>query len=156
MTMSVSSPVTGLAQSGLTSPTYTLTVDTPPNNGNVVKQWAVTALGGTQTNVLTHSGACPFTISAIRPATYRGLAPVGSNGLLRAIPRNTMKLVVRKGVTPLAGQSPAILNASLVIDVPAGSPDADSNSVAAAISLLGGAISQLAAGIGDTAKTNIF
>lgn len=156
MTMSVSSPVTGLAQTGLTSPTYTLTVDTPPSNGNVVKQWAVTALGGTQTNVLTHSGACPFTISAIRPATYRGLAPVGSNGLLRAVPRNTMKLVVRKGVTPLAGQSPAILNVSLVIDVPAGSPDADANSVAAAISLLGGAVSQLAAGIGDTAKTNIF
>lgn len=156
MTMSVSSPVTGLAQTGLTSPTYTLTVDTPPSNGNVVKQWAVTTLGGTQTNVLTHSGACPFTISAIRPATYRGLAPVGSNGLLRAVPRNTMKLVVRKGVTPLAGQSPAILTASLVIDVPAGSPDADANSVAAAISLLGGAISQLAAGIGDTAKTNIF
>jgi len=67
-----------------------------------------------------------------------------------------MKLVVRKGVTPLAGQSPAILTASLVIDVPAGSPDADTNSVAAAISLLGGAVSQLAAGIGDTAYSNIF
>lgn len=156
MTMSISSPVTGSAQTGLTSPTYTLTVDSPPSGGNVVKQWAVTALGGTQTNVAVHSGAAPFTISAIRPATYRGLSPVGANGLLRSVPRNTMKLVVRKGVTPLTGQPPAILIASLVIDVPAGSPDADTNSVAAAISLLGGAIAQLAAGVGDTAKSNIF
>lgn len=156
MTMSVTSPVTGLAQTGLTSPTYTLTADSPPINSNVVKQWAVTALGGTQTNVLTHSGASPFTISVIRPGNYRGLSPVGTNGLLRAVPRNTFKLMVRKGVVPLAGQAPVVLQATMSIDVPAGSPDADANSVAAAISLLGGAISQLAAGIGDTAKTNIF
>lgn len=154
--MAISSPVTGLAQTGLTSPTYTLTADTPPSNSNVVKQWAVTSLGGTQTNVLTHSGASPFTISVIRPANYRGLSPVGTNGLLRAVPRNTFKLMVRKGVVPLAGQAPVVLQATMSIDVPAGSPDADANSVAAAISLLGGAISQLAAGIGDTAKTNIF
>lgn len=154
--MAVSTPVAGLAQTGLTSPTYTLTVDTPPINSNVVKQWAVTALGGTQTNVSAHSGSSPFTISVIRPANYRGLSPVGTNGLLRAVPRNTFKLMVRKGVIPLAGQAPVVLQATMSIDVPAGSPDADANSVAAAISLLGGAIAQLAAGIGDTAKTNIF
>jgi len=42
MTFALSSPVTGAAQTGLTSPTYTVTADTPPDAN--AKQYAVTAL----------------------------------------------------------------------------------------------------------------
>lgn len=52
MTISLTTPVTGAAQTGLTSPTYTHVVDTPPNA--YTKQYAVTALGGTQTGVDVH------------------------------------------------------------------------------------------------------
>jgi hypothetical protein len=47
MSISVTSPITGGAQTGLTSPTYTVVTDTAPP-GNPGKQVAVTALGGTQ------------------------------------------------------------------------------------------------------------
>lgn len=50
MTIALSSPVTGGAQTGFTSPTYTLTADTPPA-GSGGKQYAATALGGTQAGV---------------------------------------------------------------------------------------------------------
>ena len=62
MAISLTSPITGAAVTGLTSPTYTVAVDTPPNTWS--KQWAVTALGGTQTGVDTSSSASrPFTLT---------------------------------------------------------------------------------------------
>lgn len=60
MAYSPSSPVTGGTQTGLTSPTYTLTADIAPSA--LGKQHAVTALGGTQTGVRTSSAADPFTV----------------------------------------------------------------------------------------------
>jgi hypothetical protein len=42
MTIALTTPVTGTAQTGLTSPTYTVVADTPPNAYS--KQYAVTAL----------------------------------------------------------------------------------------------------------------
>jgi hypothetical protein len=65
MAYSPTSPVTGAAQTGLTSPTYTLSTDVAPSiNG---KQHAITALGGTQTGVNSHSVAAPFTCTFVRP-----------------------------------------------------------------------------------------
>jgi len=61
MTWSPTTPVTGGAQTGFTAPTYTLSVDTAPDiNG---KQHAVTALGGTQAGVTSHSVSNPFTVT---------------------------------------------------------------------------------------------
>lgn len=45
MTMNLTTPLTGAAQTGFTAPTYTLTLDVNPAQN--AKQWAVTALGGT-------------------------------------------------------------------------------------------------------------
>lgn len=59
MSFTLTSPITGAAQTGFTSPTYTLTSDLAPDNNG--KQVAVTALGGTQVGVTTHSVAAPFT-----------------------------------------------------------------------------------------------
>jgi len=73
MSFNLTSPVTGASQTGFTAPTYTLTVDTAPDVN--AKQWAVTALGGTQAGVSSHSVASPFTVTMFRPKVLRLLAP---------------------------------------------------------------------------------
>jgi len=152
---SLTSPVTGLAQTGLTSPTYTTTVDTPPNS--YAKQWAVTALGGTQTGVLAHSVAAPFTIAMFRPQTFKSLSPVNAvTGVLRAVPINSYKVITRKGVLPLAGQAYKDARITTIIDVPAGSDLADPSSLRAMLSAHFGAVSQQSAGIGDTTVNGVL
>lgn len=155
MTFALTTPVTGTAQTGLTSPTYTLTADIAPDvNG---KQWAVTALGGTQTGVTTHSVASPFTVSAFRPKLYRGLGVANpSTGVVSNIPKNTYKVIVRKGMIPLAGQSPQVMNLTVTMDVPAGADLASPQEIRAALSLAFGSLSQQSAGLGDTEVTGIL
>jgi len=155
MTYTVSSPVTGAAQTGLTSPTYTLTSDLAPDNNG--KQVAVTALGGTQTGVTTHSVAAPFTHTFIRPKVFRNLGkPNPTTGVIKDVPRNTFKCITRKGVTPLAGQPFANLQITTIIDVPAGSDTADAANIRAALSMHFGAMSQQSAGAGDSVVSGII
>jgi len=152
MTFALTSPVTGLAQTGLTSPTYTITADTPPNINS--KQWVVTGLGGTQTGVLTHAVSAPFSVAMFRPQNPQVLSPVNPvTGVLTKIPTNSYKVVVRKGVLPLAGQAYKNMVVTVQLDVPAGADSADPANVRAALSLAFGAISQSSSGIGDTAIT---
>lgn len=155
MTWSPTSPVTGGAQTGLTSPTYTITQDVAPDvNG---KQHAVTTLGGTQTGVRTHSVSDPFTVTFIRPKNPRVLpSPNPVTGKYGGIPRNTYGLVLRKGVNYAANQAPDIMVCRLTIDVPAGSDAYDSANVRAALSLLVGALSQQSSGAGDTVVSGIL
>jgi hypothetical protein len=150
MTIStLSSPVTGGAQTGLTSPTYTLTADTAPDSNG--RQWVVTALGGTQTGVSTHSVASPFSLTFWRPKIGRILGnPNINTGVIANVPKNTYKWIVRKGVAPLAGQPIQTAVFTLQCDVPAGSDTADAEDVRAALSLLIGAVNQMSAGTGDT------
>ncbi len=154
MTISVTSPVTGSAQTGLTSPTYNLTADTPPNINS--KQWAVTALGGTQTGVDVHAASKPFTITVTRPANIR-VAPVpNNNGLIGNAPRNVYSVLVRKGVVPVTNQAPQIMVLRCDFSVVAGSDLVEPEDVRAALSLLIGSLSQQSAGIGDTLISNII
>jgi hypothetical protein len=155
MTVSITSPVTGGAQTGLTSPTYTLTADTAPEaNG---RQWAVTALGGTQTGVVSHSVASPFTITMWKPKNPRVLGnPNVNTGVVANVPNNTYKLIVRKGVIPLAGQPSRTAVFTLQMDVPAGADSADSEDIRAALSLLVGSANQVSSGIGDTLVSGIL
>lgn len=155
MTITVTSPITGAAQTGLTSPTYTLTADIAPDNNG--KQNAVTALGGTQTGVTTHSVASPFTITASRPRTFRSLGkPNPTTGLVKDVPVNVYKVLTRKGVTPLAGQPYAVAIIRTEISVPAGSDTYDAANIRAALSAHIGALSQQSAGIGDTSVSGII
>lgn len=155
MTVNVTSPVTGGAQTGLTSPTYTLTADVAPDaNG---RQWAVTALGGTQTGVVSHSVASPFTLTIWKPKNLRTLGqPNVNTGVVANVPNNTYKLIVRKGVIPLAGQASRTAVFTLQMDVPAGSDSADPEDIRAAVSLLIGAATQVSSGIGDTLVSGIL
>lgn len=148
--------ITGTAQTGLTSPTYTVSADTAPP-GNPGKQVAVTALGGTQTGVTTHTVASPFTLNATRPGTLKVLGiPNPVTGVISVVPVNTYKLITRKGVLPLAGQSYRVMNITTSIDVPAGADLADAPNIRAACSAHFGALSQQSAGLGDLCISGIL
>ena len=156
MSFTLSSPVTGGAQTGLTSPTYTLATDTAPSNTG--KQYAVSALGGTQTGVDSSSSPSrPFTITLSRPTVLRQLPAVNAaTGLLPSVPNNVYKILARKGVTPLAGQSTRVAQANVEISIPAGADIADAVNVRAMLSLLIGALNQISASIGDTVVTGVI
>lgn len=147
--------ITGAAQTGLTSPTYTTSVDTPPDVNS--KQSAITAIGGTQTGVDAHSVARPFTVSASRPKQFNVLGkPNPTTGLISSVPRNTYKLLTRKGVLPITGQPSATMIIRTEIEVPAGADVADPANIRAALSAHIGLLNSASAGIGDTGINGIL
>lgn len=149
MTFSLTSPVTGAAQTGFSAPTYTHVADTAPDVN--AKQFAVSALGGTQTGATVHSVSAPFTTAMWRPKAFQALGkPNPTTGLIAQVPMNTYKVITRKGVLPLAGQPYKNLIITTVIEVPAGSDVADAANVKAALSMHLGSLAQQSAGIGDT------
>lgn len=155
MTFNVTSPVTGAAQTGFTSPTYTLIVDTPPDIN--AKQWVVSALGGTQAGVSVHSVNSPFTLAMFRPKQYKSLGtPNPSTGVISNVPSNAFKIIVRKGMVPLAGQPTKVGLVTVNIDNPAGADMASPAEMRAALSLAFGAAQQQAAGIGDTIISGVL
>lgn len=152
---SPSSPVTGTAQTGLTSPTYTLTADTAPSSNG--KQYAITALGGTQTGVEAHAVSQPFTVTMFRPQTFKSLDPVDPvTGQLKSVGRNVYKVLTRKGVYPLSGQAAVVAMVETLIHVPAGADMADPESVRAMLSAHIGVLSAQSAGIGDTCVNGVL
>lgn len=154
MAWNITSPVTGAAVIGLINPTYTLAVDSAPNQW--AKQHAVTALGGTQTGVDVHSVSKPFTIAFFRPQTPKGLPQANPvTGVIKAVPRNVYKVVVRKGALPAANQVPQQILITCSVDVPAGVDTYEPEDLKAACSLAFGAIWQQASGIADTTVSGI-
>lgn len=155
MSFNPSSPVTGSAQTGLTSPTYTLTVDTSPSNNS--KQWAVTALGGTQTSVDAHSVSKPFTLSVFRPTVLKTLPQANPvTGVIKNIPVNTYKVITRKGAAPAANQSALVPRVYTVVEVPAGVDTYEPEDLRAMLSLHFGSLSAQSAGIGDMIVSGIM
>jgi hypothetical protein len=147
MAYSPSSPVTGGAQTGFTSPTYTLTSMQAPEYNGI--QHAVTALGGTQTGASVHAASSPFTATFVRPKQLKVLGtPV--NGVLKAVPRNVYYLLIRKGMVPLSGQAcvPALLE--IKFNIPCGADLVSPGEIRAMVSLAAGLLSAQSAGIGDT------
>lgn len=155
MAISIPGSITGGAQTGLTTPGYTTTVDNPPDiNG---KQSVVTALTGTQTGVDVHSVARPFTVAAFKPKAFAAIGRVNPvTGELSSVGRNTYKLITRKGVLPLAGQSSVVAIVRTEIEIPAGSDVADPANLRAMLSAHIGLLSATSAGIGDTAVNGVL
>lgn len=155
MTWSPSSPVSGAAVSGLTTPTYTLTADTAPDVN--AKQHAITALGGTQTNVDVHSVSKPFTLTFFRPKVLKALpAPNPVTGVVKSIPMNTYKLITRKGAQPALNQANQVARITTIIEVPSGTDTYEPEDLKAMISLHFGAGSANASGIADTILSGVM
>lgn len=152
MSYAISSPVTGAAQTGLTAPTYTLAADLAPNN--LGRQYAISALGGTQTGVDVSGVSKPFTVNFVRPASFKLVAtPDPVTGVLTRVAKNVWKLITRKGVIPLSGQAPQIMLITTTFEVPAGSDSVEPEDIRAACSLHIGVLNQQSAGIGDALIT---
>jgi len=149
------SPVTGAAVTGLTSPTYTHVVDVAPNiNG---KQYAVTALGGTQTGVDVNSVSKPFTISFFRPAVLRTLPQANPvTGVIKNVPINTYKLITRKGAAPAVNQSILVPKITTVIECPAGVDTYEPEEIRAMVSAHFGVGWAQADGISQTVLTGVI
>lgn len=154
MTMNVSSPVTGGAQTGLTSPTYTLIQDSNPSASS--KRWVVSAIGGTQSGVTLHSASAQFALEVEKPAAVKQIGSPAANGVIANVPSNKYKVVTLKSVVPAIGQLPRGMVVRTEISVPAGSETYDAPNVKAALSLHIGAIAQLSAGIGDTVLSGVL
>lgn len=155
MSFSPSSPVTGATVTGLTSPTYTLTTDVAPNiNG---KQYAVSALGGTQTNVDTNTVSKPFSISFFRPPALKVLPQANPvTGVIKNVPVNTYKLITRKGAQPAVNQPNMTARITTVIDIPAGTDTYEPEELRAMISAHFGVGWAQASGIADTIVTGVI
>jgi hypothetical protein len=125
----------------------------PSNNG---KQYAVTALGGTQTGVVVSSVANPFTLTTFKPSVLVQAPPVNAAGLFTGpVGRNVFSVITRKGLIPLAGQSPIVGIIETKISLPAGCTDADTNSVAALVSAHIGALSNQSTDIVTMCKSGV-
>lgn len=155
MSFAPSSPVTGAAVSGLTSPTYTLTTDVAPNiNG---KQYAISALGGTQTGVDVNSVSKPFTVSFFRPPQLRVLPQANPvTGVIKNVPLNTYKLITRKGAAPALNQSIMVPRITTIFEIPAGTDTYEPEELAAMISCHAGTLWAQASGIKDTVTTGVI
>lgn len=155
MAVNLTTPITGSAQTGFTAPTYTIVADNaPPGSGG--RQWAVTALGGTQAGVTVSTIARPFTITVIPPKSLKTLEAVGVDGVIRNVPRNNWRVLGRAGVLPLAGQANQVAICRVSLEIPAGADTADPAQIRALISATVGALSQQSAGLGDTTVSGIL
>lgn len=155
MSFAPASPVTGAAVTGLTSPTYTLVTDVAPSiNG---KQYAISALGGTQTGVDVNSVSKPFTITFFRPAQLRVLPQANPvTGVIKNVPMNTYKFITRKGVSPAANQNAIVSRITTTIEVPAGSDTYEPEDLRAEISCHFGVGWAQASGIADTVISGVI
>lgn len=155
MSFAPTTPVTGATVSGLTSPTYTIAVDVAPGiNG---KQYAVTALGGTQTGVDVNSVSKPFTITFFRPMALKILGAINPlTGIIKSVPVNSYKLITRKGAVPYANQQTLVARITTTIDVPAGTDTYEPEEIRAMLSAHIGTLSQQSSGIADTVLTGVL
>jgi hypothetical protein len=99
----------------------------------------------------------PFTITSFRPKVFQALGkPNPTTGVIKYVPMNRFRVLTRKGVLPLAGQSPVPAMIDSIMLIPAGSDSADAPNIRAMASLHIGALTQQPAGIGDTLVSGIM
>lgn len=155
MSYTLSGAITGGAQTGFTSPTYTVTADNAPDIRS--KQWAITALGGTQAGVVAHSVNAPFTVTFRRPSILKTLATAFLNGVTgqySRVPYNDYIQIVRKAAQVALNQW-VINEFRSTFHIAAGTETYDAPNVRAGVSMSIGAQNANSAGIGDTLATGI-
>jgi hypothetical protein len=155
MTIAFTSPIAGGAQTGFTSPTYTVVADGSAPNPRT-RQVAVTALGGTQVGVRTSTVSDPFTVSYTPPNTLKVLPqPNPVTGKYPPIPFNVHTFDFRKGTNFASNQIPLVSWAKLQIGICAGAETQDAPNIRALASIIEGAVAAFVAGLGDTLVTGV-
>lgn len=149
MAFNPSSPLTGTIVAGLTSPTFTLTSDQPTAPVRQ-KQWIVTALGGTQTGVETHSLSKPFVITATKPEKIRLQGAPDSLGRQRVVYYNKWNFLTRIGCKINAAGQVAVARYSTDVTVPVGAETYDPVTIRSGLSCHAGMLVNQADGIVST------
>lgn len=151
----LTTPITGAAVTGLTSPAYVLSVDVPPNSNS--KQWAITGITGTQPSVDAGSTpARPWTYTFSRPANIRQLNAVDQNNVLRSVPMNVYTSLLRKGLTVLSGQPSKTGSIRTEYTIPAGADTADVANIKAMFSCWAGGQTQAINNLVNLATTGVM
>jgi hypothetical protein len=83
-------------------------------------------------------------------------APNPVTGIIKQVPKNVYKVIVRKGAVPYANQQAQIAMINATIEVPAGTDTYEPEEIRAMLSLFVGALNQISSGFGDTAVTGIL
>lgn len=146
---SLAGPITGGAQTGFTSPTYTMVRDNAVDSN--AQRWIVTALGGTQTGVRIHSVSDEFSVTIVKPKIMKVIQAF--NSLLPQAFKpafNRYWIIVRKGGLPAAGLTSVPQIVRIPIDIAAGVDSYDAPNMRAMISLTVGVFNTISAGLGDT------
>lgn len=155
MSFAPSGTIAGSSQPGFTTPTYGVTPDIAPVIN--AKQFAITALGGTQAGAEVNSVSKPFTMTFFRPAVLRTLPQVNpTTGVIRNIPYNTYKLITRKGAVPALNQGAMVARITTMIEIPAGADTFDAGNIKAMLSSHIGVLNSQSSGIADTVVTGIL
>lgn len=134
------SPVTGVPVTAkLTSPTYTLTKTSSPQNNAVT--YLVSSIGGTQTDVQAHSSDIGFTHRFIWPIVQKMVAAINESanpmGRLIRWPKNRWALITRKTtLCTVYGYDDIVIETTFT--VPVGASSYSPQNIAAAISSHGG------------------
>lgn len=153
MTWSPDASTTGGAQTGFTSPTFTLVDDIAPAVN--AKQKTVSALGGTQGTAVANSADKPFTATFYKPVPLKSLPAANPvTGLRPSTPVNQWRLIVRKGGLVATGMNGTIVG-RVTIDVPAGMESQSPDDVRAFVSFLVGLLNEESADLGDTLVTGV-
>jgi len=156
MSVTITGSITGGAQTGFTSPTYTAAADQAVDLRS--KQAVITAIGGTQTGVVVHSINAPFTITARRENVFKTLAKAFLNGVTgqySRVPYNNFVLLVRKSAQVASGQW-FVNDYRLTAHIAAGSETYDAPNVRAGLSCLVGICWGQSSGIGDTLNNGVL
>lgn len=157
MTILLTTPITGGAQTGFTSPAFVIALDRAPDASTGI-QHAVTGNTGTITGFRAHTPSDPCTITFEKPKTFQTLSGLqsGLTGLYGKVGENVYKIRVRKGVNIAANNLPRLASVECIVRIPAGAESYDAANVRAMISLLVGGLNQATSGIGDTYVTGVL
>lgn len=147
------SSLSGATYTGWTTPGFTLTADQTPNG--YWKQWYVSAFTGTvPAGAHLHTASKPFTVSVMRPSQLKVL-PVANptTGIVKEVPVNTYKLIVRYGSVPLVNNSARVNNIIITFNIFAGTETNEADGIAALCLAAADALYGNVGGIIDTLKT---
>lgn len=149
MSVSLSGTITGAAQTGFTTPGYTVSQDTAVDSN--AKRYIVTTLTGTQTGVRAHAISDPFATTFVRQKVLNALPSANPiTGKYPRVPRNRYWALTEKGMNYASGQAPETGNTKTMVDVPAGSDATDPSNIRGMLSFHIGGLTSVSAGLGDT------
>jgi len=149
MSIVLSGTITGGAQTGFTTPGYTVTQDNAVD-GNV-KRWIVTAITGTQAGVRVHTVSDEFSVTFVKPKVMKVIQAFSSLLPNSFRPQfNRYWIIVRKGGIPASGLVSIPQVVRIPIDIAAGVDNFDAANMRAMISFTVGVLNSISSGLGDT------